>query len=107
MSATNADGRIERAYYNVRATGHVARLRQDLALTGRTYEQVMTRKVLFAGGGLQRYEISNYAKPGFHSRHNALYWTGGEYLAGLRLVAAFDGRGTRGTHRDRPRDSGS
>ena len=31
--------------------------------------------------GLQRYEISNYAKPGFHSRHNALYWTGGEYLA--------------------------
>ena len=27
-------------------------LRQDLALTGRTYEQVMTRKVLFAAGGL-------------------------------------------------------
>jgi thioredoxin-dependent peroxiredoxin len=26
-----SDGRIERAYYNVRATGHVARLRQDLA----------------------------------------------------------------------------
>lgn len=36
---------------------------------------------VFAGAGLQRYEISNYAKPGFHSRHNALYWTGGEYLA--------------------------
>jgi len=30
--------------------------------------------------GLFRYEISNYARPGFHSRHNALYWTGGEYL---------------------------
>jgi thioredoxin-dependent peroxiredoxin len=26
-----ADGRIERAYYGVKATGHVARLRQDLA----------------------------------------------------------------------------
>ena len=36
---------------------------------------------VFAGAGLQRYEISNYAKPTFHSRHNALYWTGGEYLA--------------------------
>jgi putative oxygen-independent coproporphyrinogen III oxidase len=36
---------------------------------------------VFLGAGLERYEISNYAKPGFHSRHNALYWTGGEYLA--------------------------
>ena len=31
--------------------------------------------------GLARYEISNFARPGFHSRHNALYWTGGEYAA--------------------------
>ncbi|PTL82254.1 radical SAM family heme chaperone HemW [Vitiosangium sp. GDMCC 1.1324] len=31
--------------------------------------------------GLRRYEISNHAKPGLGSRHNALYWTGGEYLA--------------------------
>jgi thioredoxin-dependent peroxiredoxin len=28
----DADGRVERAYYNVRATGHVDRLRRDLAL---------------------------------------------------------------------------
>lgn len=26
------DGAIERAYYNVRATGHVAKLRRDLGL---------------------------------------------------------------------------
>jgi putative oxygen-independent coproporphyrinogen III oxidase len=30
--------------------------------------------------GLQRYEISNYARPGFHSRHNVNYWNGGDYL---------------------------
>jgi oxygen-independent coproporphyrinogen III oxidase len=30
--------------------------------------------------GLERYEISNYARPGFHSRHNVNYWQGGDYL---------------------------
>jgi len=30
--------------------------------------------------GLQRYEISNYARPGFHSRHNTNYWRAGDYL---------------------------
>ena len=33
------------------------------------------------GAGYARYEISNYARDGKSSRHNALYWTGGEYLA--------------------------
>jgi oxygen-independent coproporphyrinogen-3 oxidase len=30
--------------------------------------------------GLQRYEISNYARAGFHSRHNVNYWQSGDYL---------------------------
>ncbi len=37
--------------------------------------------------GYHRYEISNYAKPGFESRHNSSYWTGVDYL-GLGLGAS-------------------
>lgn len=32
------------------------------------------------GAGLERYEISNYARPGWYSRHNINYWEGGDYL---------------------------
>ncbi|MCQ2496951.1 MAG: radical SAM family heme chaperone HemW [Lachnospiraceae bacterium] len=31
--------------------------------------------------GYKRYEISNYAKPGFECRHNLGYWQGEEYIA--------------------------
>ena len=30
--------------------------------------------------GYTRYEISNYCRPGFASRHNRLHWTGGHYV---------------------------
>ena len=30
--------------------------------------------------GFMQYEISNFSLPGKHSRHNMIYWTGGEYL---------------------------
>lgn len=37
--------------------------------------------------GYHRYEISNYAKAGYESRHNCVYWERGEYL-GLGLGAS-------------------
>lgn len=37
--------------------------------------------------GYRQYEISNYAKSGFESRHNTLYWQRGEYL-GLGVGAS-------------------
>ncbi len=30
--------------------------------------------------GFEHYEISNAALPGFRSRHNEIYWTGGDYI---------------------------
>jgi oxygen-independent coproporphyrinogen-3 oxidase len=49
---------------------------------------------ILAGAGFTRYEISNYAEPGFACRHNLLYWTGGEYL-GLGPSAQSYLAGTR------------
>ncbi|MEM6891188.1 MAG: radical SAM family heme chaperone HemW [Pseudomonadota bacterium] len=35
---------------------------------------------LTSSAGLQSYEVSNYATPGFESRHNLIYWRGGDWL---------------------------
>jgi len=44
-----------------------------------------------AARGYEHYEISNYARPGFRSRHNQVYWRRGEYLALGPGAAGFVG----------------
>ena len=39
----------------------------------------LTQEVCDAGG-LPAYEVSNHAKPGMESRHNLIYWRGGDYI---------------------------
>jgi len=39
-----------------------------------------TTNAVLGEAGFDRYEISNWAKPGAASRHNSLYWADGEYL---------------------------
>jgi oxygen-independent coproporphyrinogen III oxidase len=45
-----------------------------------------------AARGLEHYEISNYARPGFRSRHNQIYWRAAEYLAAGPGACGFVGR---------------
>jgi len=44
-----------------------------------------------AARGFEHYEISNYARPGFRSRHNERYWRGAEYLAAGPGACGFVG----------------
>jgi oxygen-independent coproporphyrinogen-3 oxidase len=42
--------------------------------------------------GFDRYEISNYAQPGYQCRHNINYWENGEYIGlGAGAVAFLNG----------------
>ncbi|HNG30515.1 MAG TPA: radical SAM family heme chaperone HemW [Blastocatellia bacterium] len=41
--------------------------------------------------GFDHYEISNWARPGFESRHNLKYWTGAPYWAFGVSAAGYDG----------------
>ena len=50
-------------------------LDEDLA----TEMYLLTEDIL-APLGYHKYEVSNYAQAGFESKHNLLYWTGGEYI---------------------------
>lgn len=52
------------------------------------YETAVER---LARWGLERYEISNFARPGFESRHNLKYWRREPYLGFGADAHSFDG----------------
>ena len=64
--------------------GRLSLPEEDVVLTMRKYANKILRQA-----GFVRYEISNYARPGYESRHNLGYWTGKPYL-GLGLGASSD-----------------
>ncbi len=61
---------------------HFARHRQELALPDEDteYEMYLSSVKKLSENGFERYEISNFAKNGFYSRHNLKYWLREDYL---------------------------
>ncbi len=54
------------------------------------YEEAIAR---LTDAGYEHYEVSNFALPGYRSRHNQVYWRNGEYLGiGPGAVSYLNGR---------------
>ncbi len=47
-----------------------------------------------AAAGIKRYEVSNFSREGYHSRHNSAYWSGVDTL-GVGLAAVYKVAGQR------------
>ena len=61
-------------FYNLMAKGHLPLPKEESEAD--MYEAVMQE---MKASGLQQYEISNFARPGYESRHNLTYWNNEEY----------------------------
>lgn len=54
-------------------------------------EQFLLLMQWLGEAGYEHYEISNFAKPGFRSRHNSSYWQGKKYIGFGPSAHSFDG----------------
>jgi oxygen-independent coproporphyrinogen III oxidase len=59
----------------------VAEGRERLADEDRYAEEYLLAHRILTGAGYDHYEVSNFGRPGFASRHNHAYWTGAAYAA--------------------------
>lgn len=53
--------------------------------------EYLTAHDRLAAAGLEHYEVSNFGRPGFRSRHNSMYWTGSPWAGIGPSAHEFDG----------------
>lgn len=76
--------------YQELETGKVKELDDELLNRMQDEAEQILNKV-----GIIRYEVSNYAKKGFESRHNSSYWTHVPYIGLGAGAHSYDGKRTR------------
>ncbi len=62
---------------------------------GRQAEQFGILLSMLEAAGFEQYEISNFARPGFRSRHNSSYWQGKPYFGFGPAAHSYDGKNIR------------
>ena len=72
--------------YRMLQKGEVSELDEELCNRMQDYLEEELEK-----NGIKRYEISNYAKDGYQSKHNGSYWTGAPYLGLGAGAHSYDG----------------
>lgn len=69
---------------------------ESRGLVAPSNEDMYAREFLLAdslasAAGYRHYEVSNFARPGFESRHNSAYWTGASYIGIGPSAHSYDG----------------
>lgn len=77
-------------FYRMREQGEIEEIDEELSL--QMYDTLIRR---LEEAGFEQYEISNFARPGFRSRHNSSYWHQVPYVGIGAAAHSFNGRDTR------------
>lgn len=72
--------------YRMLQKGEVTEADEDLSV-----EMFRALRHRLGEAGIPQYEISNFAKPGLHAKHNSSYWDGTPYLGVGPSAHSFDG----------------
>lgn len=73
--------------YHLLESGKIEEIDEELSVS--MYGLLIDR---LSEAGFHQYEISNFAKPNFHSRHNSSYWNNIPYLGIGAGAHSFDGK---------------
>ncbi|MFY9152220.1 MAG: radical SAM family heme chaperone HemW [Prolixibacteraceae bacterium] len=85
ISAYNLTYHEGTVFYDQLKKGHLKELPDELSVQ----QFDILRKILIEAG-FEHYEISNFCKPGFYSRHNSSYWKNKKYLGIGPSAHSFD-----------------
>ena len=88
------------ALYKLMEAGKVTPIEEDLSVT--LFSTLINR---LTEAGYLHYEISNFGRPGYFSRHNSSYWTGTKYIGIGPSAHSYDGESRQWNISSLPRHS--